>query len=117
MRKIVKDGKNGKQQQAAEKKVLELEKHKHYKNLSQIDLKLYSLHLKLTKNLGQIIWENFENNLLSKLNTKMRNKTLKLKKKLNQLCGNVKRPKPKERTNNTNHNVVNLSKQSFTKMK
>ena len=60
VRKSVKFDGNSYQQKAAKKKVLQIERNKHYQNLNNIDLTLYGLHLKLVKYLGHIFWENSE---------------------------------------------------------
>ena len=120
VRKTVKFDGNSYQQKAAEKKVLQIERNKHYQNLSNIDLALYGLHLKLVKHLGHIFWENFEGCYLAMINTKMSKKTMKLKKKFSKLTGNQKETsknnKRKLRNNASPHeNVVNLSRETFTK--
>ena len=56
VRKTVKFDGNSYQQKAAEKKVLGLERNKH-QNLSDIDLALYGLHLKLVKHVGLFLEE------------------------------------------------------------
>ena len=90
------------------------EREKHYRVLNEIELKLYGLQLKLTKHVGNAIWNNFENNLLNLLSGKMRNKTLKLKNKFEIL---YKSKNPKELTTPTKSesNIINLTNHSFNK--
>ena len=84
--KTVKFDGNSFQLKAAYQKILELERKRHHRNLCEIGLALYGLHLILVKHLGHIFWENFEE--LANFHTKMNKKTSKLKKKLNKLIGN-----------------------------
>ena len=108
VRKTVKSDGNSYQEKAAEKEMLELEWSKH-QNLSNIDLTLYRLHLKLVKHLGHIFWKNFQGCYLAMLNTKMSKKTMKLKKKFNKLTGNQK-----ETSKNDNRNFINNARPQGT---
>ena len=118
VRKIVKYNHNSKAQIAAEKKVIEVEINEHYKRLNNLDLMVYDLHLKLSKELGHVIWQNLEEKFFELLNHKMDAKKDILRKKFNSLLqtqipvGGEKLETEKEDPEKTN--IVNLSKKSFT---
>ena len=120
IRKIVKYNNNSKAQKAAEKKVIEVEINEHYKTLSDLDLKVYDLHLKLSKELGNEIWHNLEEKFFEILNQKMSIKKNILYKKFNNLR---RSQNPRDEQNSetvdkegpTNRNIVNLSNNSFSR--
>ena len=81
---------NRSQQKAAEKKVLELEENKHYYNLSEIDLSLYGLHLKLVKHLWHIIWGEKNRRLLcSHVAYNNEQENFQIIEEINKLTGNL----------------------------
>ena len=82
VRKTVKFDGNSYQQKAAEKKVLQIERNKHYQNLSNIDLALYGLHLKLVKHLGHIFLGKFWRMLSSYDKYKNEQKNYEIKKEI-----------------------------------
>ena len=85
VKKYVKFDHNSKFQKALERKVLQIEKNKHYKTLSDLDLKTYHLHLKLANYLGSYIWENLEYNIFDMIAFHSRKKRRNLDKKFRNL--------------------------------
>ena len=106
VKKYLKFDHNSTFQRALERKVLQIEIKKHYKTLSELDLKTYNLHSKLYNYLGTHIWKNLE----------------QLVTKKDEIWGkkfrNLQKPKPSETLSNQNlSNVVNLSTEEFSKEK